>query len=206
MERGNAWIVALWIGGIGAVGAGTVDAQAAFQRQCAMCHTTKGTLSPKEKETLMGPPIDEVLYHVKERYPIRTDAVKFMADYIRHPQVEKALCPSMDKFGLMPSMAKTVSAEEAQAISAMLFDTYPRKSFARQERRQRSEVRFADLDANGDGSVSPREFREFRARRNGLDPRSFKADLFFKKIDRNGDGRLSPQEFEALRQAARSER
>jgi Ca2+-binding EF-hand superfamily protein len=154
----------------------------------------------------MGPPIDEVLYHVKERYPIKTDAVKFMADYIRHPNVEKALCPSMDKFGLMPSMAKRVSAEEARALAAMLFDTYPRKSFVRQEHRQRSEVRFTDLDINGDGSVSPKEFREFRARRNGLDSRSFKTDRFFKKIDRNGDGKLSPEEFEALRQAARNDR
>ncbi len=204
MTGKGSWVILL--AGTLSAWAGTPETREVFRSQCVLCHTTKTTLTPKEKETLMGPPIDEVLYHVKERYPIKTDAVKFMADYIRHPNVEKALCPSMDKFGLMPSMAKRVSAEEARVLAAMLFDAYPRKSFARQERRQRSEIRFADLDADGDGSVSPEEFREFRARRNGLDPRSFKTDRFFKKIDRNGDGKLSPEEFEALRQAARNDR
>jgi hypothetical protein len=141
------------------------------------------------------------MYHVKEKYPIRVDAVKFMADYTLEPKVEKALCASMDKFGLMPSMKKTVTPEEAVAISEMLFDRFPRPEFARQEKKSREGIRFSDLDADGNGYVTPEEFRNFRARRNGIDPENFKADLYFKKVDKNGDGRMSPEEFEAMRQA-----
>jgi hypothetical protein len=177
-----------------------IDAEAAFKSKCKICHTTKA-VTAEEKDRLLGPPIDEVMYHVKEKYPIRVDAVKFMADYTLEPKVEKALCASMDKFGLMPSMKKTVTPEEAVAISEMLFDNFPRPEFARQEKKSREGIRFSDLDADGNGYVTPEEFRNFRARRNGIDPEKFKADLYFKKVDKNGDGRMSPEEFEAMRQA-----
>jgi mono/diheme cytochrome c family protein len=177
-----------------------IDAAAAFRAKCLLCHTTKA-VAGKEKEKLLGPPVDEVLFHVKEKYPIKEDAVKFMADYIREPKVEKALCASMDKFGLMPAMKSTVSPEEAAAIASMLFDRFPRPEFARQEKKNREGLRFSDLDADGDGYVTPEEFRDFRARRNGIDPEKFKADLYFKKVDKNGDGRMSPEEFEAMRRA-----
>jgi len=181
-----------------------IDAQGAFEAKCQLCHTVKA-VTPEEKEKLLGPPIDEVLYHVKERYPIKADAVKFMADYIREPKVEKALCASMDKFGLMPSMKKTVSPKEAEAIASMLFDTYPRKSFAKKEKKSRAGVSFETIDSDGDGVISPEEFRIFRARRNGIDPEKFRADLYFKKVDLNGDGVMDRKEFEAMRKARMSQ-
>lgn len=192
-------IAGLLLATMGADAAG-IDAAAAFKNKCLLCHTTKA-VSAKDKEKLLGPPIDEVLYHVKERYPIKEDAVAFMADYIREPKVEKALCASMDKFGLMPSMKSTVTPEEARAIASMLFDRFPRADFARTQKKSRGGVTFSDLDSNGDGFVSPDEFRRFRAQRNGIDPEKFKADLYFRKVDLNGDGRMSPEEFEAMRKA-----
>jgi hypothetical protein len=174
------------------------DANEIFRDRCKICHTPE-TVTAEEKDRLLGPPIDEVMFHVKEKYPVRDDAVKFMADYILEPKVEKALCASMDKFGLMPSMKRTVTSAEALTVSGMLFDRFPRPEFTRQEKKSRAGIGFADLDADGDGYVSPKEFRVFRARRNGIDPAKFKADLYFKKVDKNGDGRMSPEEFEAMR-------
>ena len=179
---------------------GGIDAKAAFKSKCLLCHTVK-RVTPAEKEKLLGPPADEVMYHVKERYPIKEDAVKFMADYILEPKVEKALCASMDKFGLMPSMKASVTPEEARAIAGMMFDAFPRPDFTLREKKSRRGITFADLDTDGDGSVSPEEFRNFRARRNGIDPEKFKADLYFQKVDLDRDGKMSPGEFEAMRKA-----
>jgi len=186
--------------GVVALTAGTIDARAAFKNKCLLCHTVRIKIPPAEREKLLGPPVNEVMYHVKEKYPIKEDAVAFMADYILHPTVEKALCASMDKFGLMPSMKSSVSPAEARAIASMLFDRFPRTDFSRSQERSRRGVTFSDLDSDGDGFVSPDEFRKFRAKRNGMDVKSFKADLYFRKVDLNGDGRMSPEEFEAMRQ------
>jgi mono/diheme cytochrome c family protein len=180
-------------------GAG-IDAKEAFKAKCLLCHTTKA-VTPPEKEKLLGPPADEVMFHVKERYPIKADAVRFVADYILEPKVEKALCASMDKFGLMPSMKATVTPEEARAIAAMMFDAFPRSEFTRREKKSREGISFETVDTDGDGFVTPGEFRNFRAKRNGIDPGKFKADLYFQKVDLNKDGKMSPEEFEAMRKA-----
>lgn len=181
-------------------GADEAKAKAAFRAKCILCHTTK-TVTPQGKDKLLGPPADEVMYHVKEKYPIKEDAVKFIADYILEPKVEKALCASMDKFGLMPSMKTSVSPDEARAIASMMFDSFPRSEFSGKEKKNRKGISFATIDTDKDGFVSPEEFRIFRAKRNGLDPKKFKADLYFQKIDLNRDGKMSPEEFEKMRRA-----
>ena len=105
--------------------AGTPDAAEIFHAKCQLCHTTR-QVTPSEREKLLGPPVEEVMLKVKEKYPIREDAVRFIADYVRAPSIDKALCPSLDRYGLMPSMEKTLTKAEAEAVAEMLFDTYPR--------------------------------------------------------------------------------
>jgi len=105
--------------------AGTPDPAEIFHAKCQLCHTTR-QVAPAEREKLLGPPVDEVMLKVKEKYPIREDAVRFIADYVRAPSIDKALCPSLDRYGLMPSMEKTLTKAEAKAVAEMLFDTYPR--------------------------------------------------------------------------------
>ena len=79
-------------------------------------------MTPAQREKLLGPPIDEVVLKVKEKYPIREDAIRFIADYIRTPSIDKALCPSLDRYGLMPSMEKTLTEEEAKCVAKMLVE------------------------------------------------------------------------------------
>jgi len=191
-------IMTLLLAGAGCLADEAAEAEKLFRLHCTLCHTTRN-VSSAEKSRLLGPPVDEVMYHVKEKYPIREDAVKFMADYILEPKVEKALCASMDKFGLMPSMKSSVTPKEAKEIASMMFDVFPRPEFSRQEKKSREGITFAAIDTDGDGFVSPGEFRDFRAKRNGIDPKEFKADLYFRKIDLDGDGKMSPKEFETMR-------
>ena len=168
----------------------SVDAAESFRDKCLLCHTDRA-VTPAQRAKLLGPPVDEVLLHVKEKYPIKEDAVNFMADYILHPTVEKALCPSIDKFGLMPSMRSRVEPAEARALASMLFDRYPQPEFL----NRHSQPRFSDLDSDGDGFVTLDEFRRFRTR-HGLHG---DANALFAAADRNKDGKMSPKEFEALR-------
>lgn len=177
-------------------------AETIYKNRCLLCHTTK-TVTPEEKGKLLGPPADEVMYHVKERYPDKEKAVAFMVDYILQPSPEKALCASMDKFGLMPAMKGTLSPEEARTVSVMMFEKFPRPDFAKAEKKDRATITFSTVDADGDGFITPEEFRNFRAKRNNIDPKSFKNDLYFKRIDLNGDGRMDPGEFEAMKRARR---
>ncbi len=192
--------VILTLSGSALLAAQSVDAKSIYKNRCMICHTTKA-VAPEEKGKLLGPPADEVMYHVKERYPDKEKAVVFMVDYIMQPSPDKALCASMDKFGLMPAMKGTLSPEDARAVSALMFEKFPRPDFAKAEKKDRSKITFKTIDANGDGFVTPEEFRNFRAKRNHIDPKTFKNDLYFKRIDLNGDGKMDPSEFEAMKRA-----
>jgi len=176
------------------------EAEKLYKAHCSLCHRT-GIIKNVDKSRLLGPPVNEVMYHVKERYPIRVDAIRFMFDYVMKPEVQKALCASMDRFGMMPSMKGVLSGKELRAVLEMMFERFPDSKFAGKEKKERVKITFGMLDRNGDGYVSPEEFREFRARRNGIDPGEFRADLYFEKVDMDRDGKMSPEEFKKMRKA-----
>jgi cytochrome c len=170
-----------------------------FIQKCATCHTNK-LINPSNKKNLAGPPIDEVLMHVKQEYKNQKNATAFIVDYIFNPSYKKALCASMDKFGLMPSLKGLLTKNEAKTIAKYLYKTYPRKNFIKKDKKLIKKVNFKTLDTNNDGKISPKEFREFRAKKNNINPNSFKQDLFFKKVDLNGDGFLDKKEFKKFLQ------
>jgi len=164
-----------------------------------MCHTTK-LITRDQKKGLIGPSIDEVMLHVKERYPEKKEAVAFIADYLMHPSADKALCASIDKFGVMPSMKGRINQLEALAVSEMIFEKFPREQFATMEKKSREGITFETIDINKDGKITSKEFQIFRAKRNHMDPNSFKHDLYFQKIDQNGDGYMDRAEFQKMRE------
>jgi len=163
-----------------------------------MCHTTK-RITTDQKKGLIGPPIDEIMLHVKERYPKKKEAVAFIAVYLMHPSADKALCASIDKFGIMPSMKGRINQQEALAVSEMIFEKFPREQFAAMEKKSREGITFETIDTNKDGKITSKEFQIFRAKRNHMDPNSFKYDLYFQKIDQNGDGYMDRAEFQKMR-------
>ncbi len=95
-----------------------------FQRHCAMCHKTS---KPKDRSKLVAPPIMGVMWHVKERYPKKGDAVRFIVDYVRSPSHDKALCPSVKRFGLMPPLH--LPKKDLEAIASYIYDNFPPKGF-----------------------------------------------------------------------------
>ena len=181
-----------------------IDAQKRFKQSCVVCHTDK-QIDPNNKANLVGPPIDEVMMHIKEKFPKKEEAVKFMVDYILKPDPKKALCASIDKFGVMPSMEGIITPQEAVKISQYLFDNFPRDDFAKKDRKIRDNITFETIDTNKDGFITPQEFIEFRAKKNGIDPKKFKHNLFFQKIDLNKDGKMDREEFKKFRESRKKE-
>jgi len=95
-----------------------------FERHCVMCHSLT---RPKDPKNMVAPAIAGVMFHVKERYPNKEDAVRFIVDYVRSPSHDKALCPSVKRFGLMPPI--NLPKEDLEAIASYLFDNFPPEGF-----------------------------------------------------------------------------
>jgi len=182
--------------------ASSINAEDIFNTKCLMCHTNK-KIDPSNKANLIGPPADEVMMHVKENFKDKDKAIDFMVDYIFNPDAKKALCASMDKFGLMPSQKGIITKDEAIAVSEYMYEKFPREDFAKKEKKNRENAKFDIIDTNKDGFISPEEFKVFRAKKNGIDVSKFKNNLFFQKIDLNGDGKMSKEEFEKFRESKR---
>ncbi len=178
--------------------ANNLNSKEIYKNKCIMCHTTK-LISRDQKKNLIGPPIDEVMLHVKEHYKNKEEAVYFITDYIMEPNAAKALCASIDKFGVMPSMKDRMSLEEANIVSKMIFEKFPREAFSISEKKSREGITFETIDTNKDGKITSKEFQIFRAKRNHMDPESFKQDIYFQKIDLNSDGIMDKEEFKKMR-------
>ena len=102
------------------------DGKTLFEQNCASCHiTTKPT--PEQRKNMVAPPIAGVMWHVKERFKTKDEAVRFIVDYVQNPSQEKALCPSVRRFGLMPKLS--LPKETLQKIADYIYDTYPPKGF-----------------------------------------------------------------------------
>ena len=104
------------------------DGKALFKQKCTVCHiTTKPT--PKQRSQMVAPPAPGVMFHVKKKYPNKADAVAFIVDYAHNPSKEKALCPSIRRFGVMPSQKGAVTKDELKTIASYMFDTFPPAGF-----------------------------------------------------------------------------
>ncbi|WP_456381600.1 hypothetical protein [Hydrogenimonas sp.] len=105
------------------------DGKTLFTQKCAICHLDHRP-TPEERNKMVAPPAMGVMFHVKEKYPDKARATAFMVDYVLHPDKKKALCPSVRRFGLMPSQEGIVTKRELEAIVSYMFDTFPPKGFS----------------------------------------------------------------------------
>ena len=103
--------------------------EALFDEKCSVCHI-KTRPTPEMRSSFVAPPIMGVMMHVKEAFPGNRDgAIAFIKDYVVNPSAEKALCPSIRRFGMMPSQKDMVTDAELAAIAEYIYDNYPPKSF-----------------------------------------------------------------------------
>jgi len=100
------------------------SAKALFDIYCKSCHITT---KPVNKNSLKAPPIMGVMFHVKEVYPNKKEAIKFIVDYVKAPSFEKALCSSVKRFGLMPAI--NISDRKLKKIAKYIYENFPPKGF-----------------------------------------------------------------------------
>ena len=101
-----------------------------FKARCAVCHLTH--MPTKEQmKNLIAPTAMGVMYHIKERFKNKEDAIRFIVNYVQHPSKDKAVCmkSTIKKFGLMPSQKGVVTAEELKKIANYMWDNFPPKGF-----------------------------------------------------------------------------
>ena len=182
--------------------ANEINATKLFETNCAACHITDLS-KMSNKSAFIAPPADEIMTHAKEEFGTdKAKAVKFMADYVRNPDPMKSFCASIETFGVMPTQKDVVTAQEAEAIVSMMYDTYPRKAFTDMEAKEgagHSGMTFEKLDYNKDGSLSAKEFQRFRAEKNHIDLDKFVNTYYFDRIDLNRDGKMDQAEFDKMK-------
>jgi hypothetical protein len=188
--------------------AGEIDAQKLYQANCAACHITD-LAKMNDKASLIAPPTDEIMMHIKEDFTDRDKAVAFMADYTLTPDPKTSHCASIETFGLMPAQKGLITPEEATAIVSMMFDKYPRAAFVEKENQGRVEhggMSFEKLDRNKDHLISASEYQLFRAEKNNIDPKKFINTYYFDRLDLNGDGMMDKKEFDIMKAEKRKKR
>ena len=187
------------------------NAQEIFNNKCAVCHK----VNVQDKNSLIAPPINKVMMHVKKSFDNKEEAIKFMKKYVVNPDPKKTICPSIDIFGVMPSQKGAIKDDELDKVVNYLYDNFPKgnmqqgmhkgmhKGMGMGKGKGMGRGGFMKIDSNGDGFVSKDEFNAFRAKKEGIDVKKIKYDYFFNKIDSNNDGKLSKDEFMAFRKMMR---
>jgi len=106
------------------------NGEALLKAKCASCHTLEIPQMEMMPE-FVAPPMDAVMFHMKDAIK-GTDTMKaFMIDYVFEPDASKSVCESNNvaKFGVMPTQKGKVTKEELNAIADYLITTYPREKF-----------------------------------------------------------------------------
>ncbi len=108
------------------------NGEALIKTKCATCHTLdipKAEMMPNFK----APPMDAVMFHMKDVIPDESEMKAFILDYVYNPDVSKSVCEShkVEKFGVMPSLKGKVSQKELESIAEYMIATYPRAKFVR---------------------------------------------------------------------------
>jgi hypothetical protein len=161
-----------------------------FESKCEVCHK----IQVEDKSSLIAPPINKVIMHVKRSFKDKNQSIAFMKDYVINPNPKKTICPSIDIFGVMPSQKGLVTDSELDKIVNYIYDNFAQNNNGIKN-KFRLKMAFMRIDSNNDGFISKEEFKTFRAKKEDIDIKKIKYNYFFDKLDTNKDGKLSKEEF-----------
>ena len=166
------------------------DAKSLFENKCATCHK----VVVEDKNSLIAPPVNKVMKHVKRSFPNKEEAIAFMKDYVLNPDPKKTICPSIDIFGVMPSMKGSVSKEELEKIVNYMYDNFPTQGMGQGKGTMQGQggqgkgmgMHGGMGQGGGKGMMQGKGMGMGRGKG-------------FLRIDTNNDGFISKEEFNAFR-------
>jgi cytochrome c len=95
------------------------NAEALFKAKCNSCHFLK---IPADISTINAPMAGGVILHLKEAFKSKNDIKNHIVNFALSPSLEKAVCKSVKRFGLMPSMKGIVSKVELEKIAQWMIE------------------------------------------------------------------------------------
>ena len=112
-----------------------VDTKKILDSSCAKCHNL--SMPPVIPKIELAPPMMAVVFHLKDFIKTQNPSdhkskfISFVSDYILYPSTDKSFCDekSIKQYGLMPSLKNQLNNNEAQQISAYIYDKYDAKKF-----------------------------------------------------------------------------
>jgi hypothetical protein len=93
-----------------------------FEQKCTSCHFTQVPSSAAERQKLVAPPIGNVLFHLDQEFKTPQEIKDHIVDITLNPTMDKAICNSVKRFGLMPSQKDAVTQEELNQIAEFLIN------------------------------------------------------------------------------------
>lgn len=106
------------------------NAEQLVKDNCTACHImTKPT--QEQKGSMKAPPLNGVMFHLKEVVKNEQKAKDFIVDYVQNPTKEKAICMprKIERFGLMPSMKGVLTDAQLKEVASYLYENFPSKGF-----------------------------------------------------------------------------
>jgi len=146
------------------VQASEMDGKQLFEKNCISCHALT---MPTDKASMVAPLGKAVVFHLGEAFGTKEAMKKHINDFVLEPTAEKAICRSVRRFGLMPSLKGVVSKEELAKIADWMVEnlsmtkaehTGMQNANRASGMQRRSAVIFDRIDTNRDGVISKDEF------------------------------------------------
>jgi cytochrome c len=86
-----------------------------FTQKCAICHHLPKT--KKVNTTQLAPGARGVMFHLSEAFKSKDEIKNHIEGFVINPTKEKAICDSVEKFGLMPSQKGIISKDELKTVA-----------------------------------------------------------------------------------------
>ena len=93
--------------------------EALFVEKCAVCHVMQ---IPEDRSAMVGPPAKGIMFHMSEAFSSKEKIKAHIEDFVLNPTMEKAICNSVKRFGLMPSQKGVISEDELKIVSQWMID------------------------------------------------------------------------------------
>lgn len=113
------------------------DIKEIFVQKCAICH--KMTI-PSDKSTMLGPPARGIMFHMNVAFNNDNKIIKnHILDFVLNPTKEKAICRSVNRFGLMPSQKGVITKDELEKVAQWMIENLSDMTKAQHKKNQNQE-------------------------------------------------------------------